>query len=128
MLDLALRPDGETVMCRDIAVRQEIPEAYLIQIMTALRRAGLVASRRGPGGGHLLARKPNAISLGDIVGALEGPFGAAWQVQSEGTGTCAGTLHEFWQSVDASARRAVDQVTLADLAERTRVRTPTYRI
>ncbi len=57
-----------------IANRQMIPENYLDQILLTLRRAGLIRSVRGPGGGHMLARAPEQIYLGEAIAALEGPF------------------------------------------------------
>jgi Rrf2 family protein len=129
MLDLALQQGADPVQCRDIALRQEIPEPYLNQILALLRRAGLISSRRGPGGGHQLARPAAEIGLGEIVLALEGQFGGPWQVQSEApAGSCASALHEVWRDVGASARRAVEGITLAELAERARGRALSYQI
>jgi Rrf2 family protein len=129
MLDLALQEGAEPVQCHDIASRQEIPEPYLNQILALLRRAGLITSRRGPGGGHQLARPAAAIGLGEIVLALEGQLGVPWQVQSDGpAGSCASALREVWRDVGASARRAVEGITLAELAERARGRALSYQI
>jgi Rrf2 family protein len=129
MLDLALHDGAEPVQCRDIALRQEIPEPYLNQILALLRRAGLISSRRGPGGGHQLARPAVEIGLGEIVLALEGQFGGPWQVQSEApASSCAGALHEVWRDVGASARRAIDGINLAELADRARGRALSYQI
>ena len=126
MLDLALDESPDPVQCRDIALRQEIPEPYLNQILSLLRRAGLIVSRRGPGGGHQLARPSSAIRLGEIVEALDGPF-----VDVDGevpTGSCAQALQDVWRDVGASARRAVDRITLAELADRARGRALSYQI
>jgi Rrf2 family protein len=129
MLDLALREGAEPVQCRDIALRQEIPEPYLNQILSLLRRAGLIGSRRGPGGGHHLARPAAEIGLDEIVQALEGQFAGPWQLQAaEPSGSCASALQEVWRDVDASARRAVAGITLAELAERARGRALSYQI
>jgi Rrf2 family protein len=126
MLDLALHERVDPVQCHDIAQRQEIPEPYLNQILALLRRAGLISSRRGPGGGHQLARAPAAIRLGEIVEALDGPFvGVDAEVPS---GSCAQALQDVWRDVGASARRAVDCITLAELADRARGRALSYQI
>src|SRR3979411_187607 len=61
------------VQCAEIAVRQKIPESYLDQLLSSLRRVGIVRSVRGPHGGHELARDPRQLTLGEIVTALEGP-------------------------------------------------------
>src|SRR3712207_5998414 len=74
MIDLARRYGDGPVQSAEIAARESIPEAYLEQLLTSLRKAGLVRSSRGPRGGHELARPPSAITVGDVVHALEGPF------------------------------------------------------
>src|SRR3954454_17302080 len=61
------------VQCAEIAQRQQIPEAYLDQLLSSLRRVGLIKSIRGPLGGHELARNPGALTLGEVITALEGP-------------------------------------------------------
>jgi Rrf2 family protein len=72
--DLAYNGGGGPVQIRVISERQAIPVRYLEQIFQRLRRAGLVDSKRGPGGGYTLARVPEEISLREIVEALEGPL------------------------------------------------------
>ena len=129
MLDLALHERGGPVQCRDIALRQDIPEPYLNQLLSALRRGQLILSRRGPGGGHQLARPAAEIRLGQIVDALDGPMVAAWpDGHGDGVTSCAGTLHDVWRDVTESARRVVDQTTLAELADRARQRAHSYSI
>src|SRR3982751_2600279 len=61
------------LQCAEIAARQKIPEAYLDQLLSILRRVGIVRSLRGPHGGHELARDPRQLTLGEVVTALEGP-------------------------------------------------------
>ena len=128
MLDLALHDRGDPVQCHDIALRQEIPEPYLNQLLSALRRGQLILSRRGPGGGHQLARPAAEIRLGQIVDALDGPVVAAWSDAADAGTSCACTLHDVWRDVTESARRVVDQTTLAELADRARQRAHSYSI
>ena len=64
---------GEPVQIHAIAMRQQIPEDYLRQLMVNLRLAGLVRSVRGPHGGYLLAKDPSQITMGEVIEALEGP-------------------------------------------------------
>lgn len=72
MLDLALRSGTTKVVAlAEIAGRQGISLAYLEQLFSKLRRAGLVASVRGPGGGYRLARGAGAISVADIISAID---------------------------------------------------------
>src|SRR5947209_20319069 len=74
ILDLAERSGQGPIQSESIAKRQEISEAYLDQLLTLLRRAGLVRSVRGPRGGHQLARPAGEISLMEVLTALEGSF------------------------------------------------------
>jgi Rrf2 family protein len=74
VFDLAYNGRGEPVQIRVISERQAIPSRYLEQIFQRLRRAGLVTSKRGPGGGYSLSRSPDRITLRDVVEAVEGPL------------------------------------------------------
>jgi Rrf2 family protein len=74
MFDLAYNGESTPVQVRVIGERQRIPPRYLEQIFQRLRRADLVRGKRGPGGGYVLAREPRAITLRDIVEAVEGPL------------------------------------------------------
>lgn len=124
MLDLALHEQCGSVQCRDIAGRQEIPEPYLNQLLSALRRAQLIVSRRGPGGGHQLARSADSILLGEIVDALDG----SEVMEARSDTSCACALADVWRDVGLSARRILDETTLATLAGRVRERNLTYSI
>ena len=74
VFDLAYNGRGEPVQVRVIGDRQKIPVRYLEQIFQRLRRANIVASKRGPGGGYTLARVPAEISLREVVEGVEGPL------------------------------------------------------
>lgn len=76
VFDLAYHAEEGPVQLRVIGERQAIPPRYLEQIFRRLRRAKLVASKRGPGGGYTLARPAAAITLRDVIEAVEGPVGA----------------------------------------------------
>jgi len=78
VFDLAYNGQGEPVRMREIGARQGIPARYLEQIFQRLRRAGLVTSKRGPGGGYLLARPAAEITLRHVVEAVEGPLAEAF--------------------------------------------------
>src|SRR5438093_7091522 len=73
LIYLAQRYGEGPVQSAEIAARQGLPEAYLEQLLTVLRRAGLIRSIRGPSGGHLLAHAPSEVRLGDVIAALDGP-------------------------------------------------------
>jgi Rrf2 family protein len=74
VFDLAYNGHGAPVQIRVIGERQGIPPRYLEQIFQRLRRARIVLSKRGPGGGYTLARPPAEITLRDVVEAVEGPL------------------------------------------------------
>ena len=77
LLSLALHDNGETpTSVRDIAERTALPQPYLEQILLALKGAGLVRSKRGVGGGYVLARPPAEITLAEVVSAVDGPIQA----------------------------------------------------
>lgn len=126
MLELAQHYGQGTVQSHDIATRQDIPEPYLNQLMTQLRKAGLVHSRRGPGGGHSLARPAGEITLSDLVAALEGPVGADEDGEPRRS-TCL-AMRELWQEVNQQIEQILRSKTLADLLERERRRAFTYYI
>ncbi len=125
LLSLALHAetDGPTSV-RDIADRTALPQPYLEQILLALKGAGLVRSKRGVGGGYVLARAPQDITLGHIVSAVDGPivlgdFGAPHQDGAcEHEGQCV--LLAIWADVGAEMRRRLDSYTLADCVEQAR--------
>src|ERR687888_2631846 len=79
MLDLAMHPGRTLVPIQEIAARQAIPQRYLEQVLLALKRAGLLTSKRGSTGGYHLTKAPDEITVGAILRAVEGtraPFEA----------------------------------------------------
>src|SRR3954469_8471105 len=121
LLSLALHGDGTgPTSVRDIAERTGLPQPYLEQILLALKGAGLVRSKRGVGGGYVLARDPAAITLGDIVSAVDGPivigdFGEPHQNGGcDPEGQCV--LLAVWSGGSDQMRRMLDALTLADVA------------
>lgn len=124
VIDLARRFGEGPVQSAEIAGREAIPEAYLEQLLTSLRKAGLVRSSRGPRGGHELARDPGTISVGEIVAALEGPL-LSLDCLGEPDGDQASTAtitRELWEDVADAANRILDTTTVATLVERQRSR------
>lgn len=120
MIDLAAHYGQGPVPSADIARRQAIPEHFLDQVLVTLRRAGLLRSQRGPQGGHLLARAPVKITMGDIVRAIDGtlapmeclPNPASCQLSAG----CA--LRDVWAEVESETSRVLDGTTLDQLARR----------
>ena len=129
LLSLALHADesGPTSV-RDIAERTGLPQPYLEQILLALKGAGLVRSKRGVGGGYVLARPPSEISLSEIVSAVDGPIvlGDFGQPHTDGAcdheGQCV--LLAIWNVVGDQMRIELDSYTLADIAAQARGERP----
>ena len=128
LLSLTLHGGDTPVSVRDIASRTGLPQPYLEQILLALKGAGLVRSKRGVGGGYVLAREPREISLGDIVSAVDGPitlgdFGAP---HTDGAcdheGRCV--LLAVWGDTAEHMRRHLDGLHLDDLAAMARGERP----
>lgn len=74
LLELTMAYGKTTLQRQDIAARQHIPVEFLEQILLALKRAGLLASRRGMKGGYVLIKSPNEITLGQVIRILDGPL------------------------------------------------------
>lgn len=119
-LSLHSAEDGPTTV-RDIAERTGLPQPYLEQILLALKGAGLVRSKRGVGGGYLLARPPEEINLAEIVRAVDGPIalGDFGQPHTDGAcdheGQCV--LLSVWHTVGDEMRLLLEDFSLADIAE-----------
>ena len=119
---MALRDDetGPTSV-RDIAERTGLPQPYLEQILLALKGAGLVRSKRGVGGGYVLARAPEEIRLSEILSAVDGPItlGDFGQPHQDGScdheGQCV--LLAIWNQAGEVMRRHLDGFTLASIAD-----------
>jgi Rrf2 family protein len=110
IFDLAAQAPGEPVRIADIARRQKIPQKFLELILAGLKHSGLVESRRGAEGGYLLARSPDAITVGDVLRAVEGsPQPKSRRKKPETPFT------EMWQRVDRGISDIVDKTTFADL-------------
>lgn len=103
----------------DIAARQRIPGAFLEQLLTALRRAGLIRSVRGPTGGHELALAPSEITLADVLQAVEGPPTTATCMKEDGcTVTEDCVLQDIWRDLGAAYQEILSRVTIAELVRR----------
>jgi Rrf2 family iron-sulfur cluster assembly transcriptional regulator len=128
LLSLALHPTEGPTSVRDIADRTGLPQPYLEQILLALKGAGLVRSKRGVGGGYVLARPPEQIRLSEILSAVDGPivlgdFGEPHQDGAcEHEGQCV--LLQIWQVAAEQMRRHLDSYTLADIAAQARGERP----
>ncbi len=117
LLSLALHREGEQpTSVRDIAERTGLPQPYLEQILLALKGAGLVRSKRGVGGGYVLARDPSEITLAEIVSAVDGPIVAGEFGEPHVDGACD---HE------GQCAHHLASFSLADMVARARGLAPT---
>ena len=119
VIDLAQRYGMGLTQTADIAARQRIPESYLEQLLTALRKAGLVRSVRGPAGGHELARSPAEITLGDVLDVLEGVTSPGASGEDGGNSvSSAGVLQEVWRDLVDHYQQLVHQISIEELLQR----------
>ena len=129
LLSLALHGGLSTpTSVRDIAERTGLPQPYLEQILLALKGAGLVRSKRGVGGGYVLARDPEQITLGQIVSAVDGPIQAGDFGEPHQNGACDHegqcVLLSVWAEVGQHMRHHLDSFTLSDMVSRARGEAP----
>ena len=123
MLDLAFHVGPGPVKLAEISARQGISLSYLEQLFTRLRKEGLVASTRGPGGGYALSRPAECIAIADVIMAVD---------ESVDTTRCGGLAnchndqrcltHELWTDLSTQIRSFLTDITLGDLVLRGGVR------
>jgi len=119
LVDIALQPDGALVTLSEIAQRQKISLPYLEQLFVKLRRADLVASVRGPGGGYRLARSPSEIRIVDVLAAVDETVDA----MHKGAGASGGSsgsraqslTNRLWEGLSAHVYVFLHQTRLSDL-------------
>ncbi len=121
MADLAGASEGRPVPLADIASRQQISLSYLEQLFARLRRAGVVASVRGPGGGYRLARSAADTRISDIILAVDEPVDVT-RCQHGLSGCMEGgkrcITHDLWDELSRHIQLFLSSVTLEDILER----------
>jgi Rrf2 family iron-sulfur cluster assembly transcriptional regulator len=122
MVDLAVQPVGKPVTLAAIAERQEIPLAYLEQIFSRLKKAGVVKSVRGPGGGYTLGKAASEMNVAEIMVAADEPIKMTRCDEQSHQG-CMATksrclTHDLWEGLTAQMRLYLASITLADVCER----------
>ncbi|QJQ98083.1 Fe-S cluster assembly transcriptional regulator IscR [Halomonas sp. PGE1] len=122
MLDLAMHAQAGPISLADISKRQEISLSYLEQLFARLRRAELVASVRGPGGGYLLARAPETISVARVIDAVDESVDAT---RCGGLSDCQQgdtcLTHHLWCELSEQIHGFLEGITLGQLAARQEV-------
>ena len=120
LVELARRHGDGPVQTAEIASKQGIPEAYLNQLLTTLHKSGFIRSRRGPQGGHVLARDPMQIDLGSVMAKLEGtnpPLDCFTEPsECQLSSNCA--QMEVWRAVEEAVHAVLSTTTVGDLANR----------
>jgi FeS assembly SUF system regulator len=114
----AVAPPGATLTAREMAEGTGLPHPVVSKMLKTLAGASLLRSQRGAKGGYQLSREPEALSVAQILEALEGPL--ALMECSAGPGHCerdsSCTVRAPWQHINRAVRGALDGMTLAELA------------
>jgi Rrf2 family transcriptional regulator, cysteine metabolism repressor len=114
MIELAKHHGEGPIPLRQIAAEKDLSEAYLEQLVSPLRNAGLVKSVRGAYGGYMLAHKPNEISAADVIRVLEGPIQPVEGIENE-----EAPQRELWMRIRDAVKNVLDTTTIEDLAKYT---------
>jgi Rrf2 family transcriptional regulator, cysteine metabolism repressor len=112
IFDLAQQRPGIPIRIAKIAERQKIPQKFLEQILSELKRGGFVESRRGADGGYRLSRSPDAITIGEVLRYVKGDVDSRYNRKLEGENP----LGALWGQVDAKISNIIDQTTFGELA------------
>ncbi|MBI5575738.1 MAG: RrF2 family transcriptional regulator [Deltaproteobacteria bacterium] len=123
LVSLAAASRGNPVSLKDIARQEDIPEPYLQQLFSRLRRQNLVKSIRGPGGGFLLARHPSRITIGEIIRTAEGRNGEL-RIGCRRSGRKCGRIERcktqgMWDALESRMEEFLDSISIEDLFRET---------
>lgn len=117
MVGAGAQEAGEPISVEQLAATQGLPRKFLESILGDLRRAGLVRSRRGAGGGYLLISLPEDITVGDVIRAVDGPLAEVRGVRPHETDYDGDAVHlpVLWVAARAALRQVLDGTNLAQL-------------
>lgn len=122
LFDIAYHSAGESTQVKDIAARQAISPRYIEQIFQKLKKGGIIKSIRGPAGGYCLTRKPEEITIGDVIRAAEGPVQLVFCGNSKNAeksclraAQCVTT--DVWREASSRLMTYFDSITLEDLCK-----------
>ncbi len=117
MFEIAKGYNRGPITIKEISERQDVSVAYLEQILNKLRHAGLITSVKGPGGGYVLSKDPDSVSIGEILRELEGPVAITSCLDpKEGCLRVDGCVtHLLWKSLGEKIGAFLDTITLRDL-------------
>jgi Rrf2 family protein len=119
--ELALAEPGAWVKTESVATAQDIPLPFLLNILAELRTAGIVRSRRGVDGGYQLARPAGAVTVADVIRAIDGPLAniAGSRPEDVEYHGAAVALRQTWVALRATMRSVLEDISLADLSSGT---------
>ncbi|MBI5683155.1 MAG: RrF2 family transcriptional regulator [Deltaproteobacteria bacterium] len=122
IFDIAYNYGGEPVQVKDISKRQKISPRYLEQIFQRLKKTGILNSKRGPHGGYYLAKKPDEITVGDILRATEGPLQLVFCTTVKRIKKCdlleKCVTRSIWEETGHRITKFLDSVTIQNLCEK----------
>jgi Rrf2 family iron-sulfur cluster assembly transcriptional regulator len=126
LVSLSAASRGNPISLKDIARQEEIPEAYLQQLFSRLRKRNLVKSIRGPGGGFLLARHPSQITIGEIIRSAEGRDAT---IGCRRSGRKCGRIERcktqgMWDALETRMEEFLDSISIEDLFQEAPAREP----
>lgn len=124
MLDVAVHGDDSPVCLNDIAERQALSRAYLEQLFSGLRRNGLVDSTRGPGGGYSLNRAADAISIAEVIRAVDEDIDVTG-CRGNGDAAPRCVTYELWDELNQQVEGFLADMDLGSLRDRARQRAAT---
>ena len=122
ILNIATHDPDKPVNLSSIAQREQISEGYLEQLMSSMKKAGIVTSSRGAQGGYFLARAPEKIYVGEVFRALEGPLNLVSCLGEDNQDECfrrdfCGSAF-IWSEIQAAISEVLDRYTIADLMKK----------
>ena len=121
LLEMSSRDDGKPVSAEELGRLQDIPHGFLQAILADLRRADIVVSQRGQSGGWRFARKPESVTVADVIRAVDGPLVSVYGLRPEAVeyDDSAQVLQHVWIAARHSLRMVFEQVTIQQLADGT---------
>ncbi|UCE72346.1 MAG: Rrf2 family transcriptional regulator [Nitrospiraceae bacterium] len=120
MFELAKNYENGPLSIKEIAQRQDVSVSYLEQLLNKLRKSKLISSQKGPGGGYVINRKPEEISVGMILNSLEGPVAITQCLDPSTKGCkrvdgCVARL--LWKSLGEKIENFLETINLKDLVQ-----------
>ena len=119
LIELAGRPDGSPASAEELGRLRDIPHGFLQAILADLRRAGIVLSQRGQAGGWRMAKEPAAVTVADVIRAVDGPLVSVHGTRPEAVSynSSAEALQLVWIAARSSLREVCEQVSIQALVE-----------